>query len=338
MAFTEKRLAGPTALTANTETNLYLCPTAQTTTTLIKQVLVTNTGSATTFDLSLVPQGGTAGTANRLFSALALSANETVLLDVSQVMISGDFISAKSGAGSIVNVTISGVENSGLMVISGLADSAVTTAKIADLNVATSKIDNLAVTTAKLANNAVTQGKLASSLSGMTVTTSSLLATAIPSPFEGQMAFLTDTDRMLVWNGSAWLYSATPQTTEPGVWQSWTPVVTQGATITTSTNNSKYTQIGKTVLANLSVITSSAGTASNKLLVTLPIAPKSGSDILGTLTISTSGTNVYTVLTAWFDSSKLAGLSSVGNYWGLNPSGALGSGERIAAVLTYEAA
>jgi hypothetical protein len=140
MAFTEKRLAGPTALTANTETNLYVCPTTQTTTTLIKQVLVTNTGSATTFDLSLVPQGGTAGTANRLFSALALSANETVLLDVSQVMSSGDFISAKSGAGSTVNVTVSGVENSGLMVISGLADSAVTTAKIADSNITAAKL------------------------------------------------------------------------------------------------------------------------------------------------------------------------------------------------------
>jgi hypothetical protein len=230
MAFTEKRLAGPTALTANTETNLYVCPTAQTTTTLIKQVLVTNTGSATTFDLSLVPQGGTAGTTNRLFSALSISANETVLLDVSQVMSSGDFISAKSGAGSTVNVTISGVENSGLMVISGLADSAVTTAKIADLNVATSKIDNLAVTTGKIANNAVTQGKLASSLSGMTVTTSSLLSTAIPSPFEGQMAFLTDTDRMLVWNGTAWVIPNAPAQNPQGLELVTTTTCSSGGT------------------------------------------------------------------------------------------------------------
>jgi hypothetical protein len=239
MAFTEKRLAGPTALTANTETNLYVCPTAQTTTTLIKQVLVTNTGSATTFDLSLVPQGGTAGTTNRLFSALALSANETVLLDVSQVMSSGDFISVRSGAGSTVNVTISGVENSGLMVISGLADSAVTTAKIADLNVATSKIDNLAVTTGKIANNAVTQEKLASSLSGMTVTTSSLLSTAIPSPFEGQMAFLTDTDLMFVWSGSAWVSPSFFSTALTG-----TP------TAPTATVGTNTTQVATTAFAN----------------------------------------------------------------------------------------
>ena len=101
---------------------------------------MTNTGSATTFSLSLVPVAGTAGTANRLFNSLAIGANETILLDVSQVMTSGDFISVKSGAGSTVNVTISGVENAGAMVISGLADSAVTTAKIADGSVTGAKI------------------------------------------------------------------------------------------------------------------------------------------------------------------------------------------------------
>ena len=140
MAFIEKRLSGPIVLTANTETTLYTCPTAQTTTTMVKQIVVTNTGSSTTFALSLVPVAGTAGTANRLFNSLSLGANETVLLDVSQVMTSGDFISAKSAAGSTVNVTISGIENAGAMVVSGLADLAVTTAKIADSNVTASKL------------------------------------------------------------------------------------------------------------------------------------------------------------------------------------------------------
>ena len=140
MAFTEKRLSGPTVLVADTETTLYTCPTSQTTTTMVKQIVVTNTGSATTFALSLVPVAGTAGTANRLFNSLAIAANETVILDVSQVMTSGDFISARSAVGATVNVTISGVENAGAMVVSGLADSAVTTAKIADSNVTAAKL------------------------------------------------------------------------------------------------------------------------------------------------------------------------------------------------------
>lgn len=141
MAFTEKRLGNtPTNLSANTETTLYTCPTAATTSTVVKQIVVCNTtGNAITFSLSLVPFGGTAGTANRLFSAMSVAANDTVFLDVSQVMTSGDFISANSSASNVV-VTISGVENSGGMVISGLADSAVTTAKLADSNVTAAKL------------------------------------------------------------------------------------------------------------------------------------------------------------------------------------------------------
>ena len=145
MAFTEKRLLSasgqsPVALSANTETTLYTCPTAQTTTTVLKQIVVTNTGgSATTFSISLVPSGGTAGTANRLFSSVSISANETIILDVSQILTSGDFISALAAASGI-NITMSGVENAGGMVISGLADGAVTTAKIADSNVTAAKL------------------------------------------------------------------------------------------------------------------------------------------------------------------------------------------------------
>ena len=145
MAFTEKRLAGPTNLSATTETTLYTCPTAQATSTLIKQIVVCNTGvSAITFNLSLVPYGQSAGSTNRLFSSLSVAANETIFLDVSQAMTSGDFISVYSSATNVV-VTISGIENAGGMVLSGLADDAVTTAKIADANVTAEKLSQNAL-------------------------------------------------------------------------------------------------------------------------------------------------------------------------------------------------
>ena len=83
-------------------------------------------------------------------------------------------------------------------------DNSITTAKIADGAVTTAKIANGAVVTADLATNAVTQEKLASTLSGITVTTSSLVGTAIPSPFTGQVALFTDTNAMHTWTGSAW--------------------------------------------------------------------------------------------------------------------------------------
>ena len=141
MAFTEKRLAGPTILPFNAETTIYTCPTAVTTTTLIKQIVVCNTsGSVASFSLSLVPFGGaTPSTGNRLFSGLSVAANETIFLDVSQVMTSGDYISCISSISGIT-VTMSGVENAGGMVVSGLSDNAVTTAKIADSNVTAAKL------------------------------------------------------------------------------------------------------------------------------------------------------------------------------------------------------
>jgi hypothetical protein len=138
MAFTEKRLSGPTNLTLNTETTLYTCPAS--TSCIIKQIVICNTNnSSINFSFSLVPYGQSAATPNRLFYNLSVEANETIFLDVSQTLTAGDFLSALSSQ-SNVTVTISGVENAGGMVISGLADNAVTTAKIADGNITGAKL------------------------------------------------------------------------------------------------------------------------------------------------------------------------------------------------------
>jgi len=57
-----------------------------------------------------------------------------------------------------------------------------------------------------VADGSVTQAKLATSLSGVTVTTTANRSTAVPSPFTGQLVFLTDVTRLQVWNGSAWTF------------------------------------------------------------------------------------------------------------------------------------
>jgi hypothetical protein len=141
MAFTEKILVPTRTLSVNTETNIYTCPTAQTTSAIIKQIIVCNTSSASacTFDLSLVPSGGSAGSSNRVFSGVTIPTNETVIFDLSQVMTSGDFLSARLSTNA-TTITVSGIESAGAMVISGLADGAVTTDKIADSNVTADKL------------------------------------------------------------------------------------------------------------------------------------------------------------------------------------------------------
>ena len=105
------------------------------------------------------------------------------------------------------------------------------------------------------------------------VCTSSTRPTA---PYEGQMIFETDTDKVLVCNGSAWLYSATPQTLEPGAWQTWTPTISasSGSFTTTTINVARYTIINKTVMGVFDVTVSSLGTAAGVMQITLPVTAK----------------------------------------------------------------
>lgn len=85
-----------------------------------------------------------------------------------------------------------------------VADGAITAAKIADGTIVAAEIANSAITTAKINNNAVTQAKLASNVSGITLTTTANRSTDIPSPFTAQFIFLTDTNTLQRWSGSAW--------------------------------------------------------------------------------------------------------------------------------------
>jgi hypothetical protein len=77
------------------------------------------------------------------------------------------------------------------------------------------------------------------------------------------------------WNGSAWLYLSTPQTTEIGAWQTWTPTIAQGATLTKTVGYAKYTQINKLVIAHMICTITSAGTGGSTFSCSLPIAAAS---------------------------------------------------------------
>ena len=213
MSFTEKRLCNPTQLTTSGQT-LYTVPSSKT--AIIKQIVVTNvTGSPATFSLYI----GSAATPNALFNATSVAGNDTIIVNLSQVLSQNEILTALASSNSTLNITISGVENDGPLnpLSTYIADEAITTAKLADSSVTTSKIAAGAVVNADIANNAVTQSKLASNLSAVTVTTSSLRSTQIPTPFDGQVIYETNTDRTLVWNGSQWVDISTGQIGKPGL-------------------------------------------------------------------------------------------------------------------------
>ena len=106
--YTPKRLTNPTVLTTSYVTQ-YAAPSA--TTTIVKQLIISNpTGTAATVNVSIVPSGGSASTSNNILGGLTVSANSTLVFDLSQVLATGDFISALASAGSTLNIVVSGVE------------------------------------------------------------------------------------------------------------------------------------------------------------------------------------------------------------------------------------
>jgi hypothetical protein len=72
--------------------------------------LCNTTGAAITVILNVVPTGGSATTANQVFSSASIPANQTLHWTGTIVMNAGDFIStATSGVG--VTATVSGLES-----------------------------------------------------------------------------------------------------------------------------------------------------------------------------------------------------------------------------------
>ncbi|MGC4378243.1 hypothetical protein WD019_15145 [Fictibacillus sp. Mic-4] len=107
MPNTPKRLyIGQPGTAAST---LYTVPAN--TKSIVKNVVLTNTtGADATITLHFVPSGGTAGAANKVISSYTVSANDTVVIDLSAVLEAGDTIQGLQGTASAVTVYLSGVE------------------------------------------------------------------------------------------------------------------------------------------------------------------------------------------------------------------------------------
>jgi hypothetical protein len=157
MSFTETRLINPTQLTTSASSALYTVPAGKS--AIIKQLVITNTTS-TSATFAFYINGNTADKA--LFSSTSVSGNDSLVINLSQVLNAGNTINALASANTTLNLTVSGVVNDGPLnpLSIYIADNAITTPKIADASVTTAKIAAGAVVTEDIANNAVTQGKL----------------------------------------------------------------------------------------------------------------------------------------------------------------------------------
>ena len=91
------------------------------------------------------------------------------------------------------------------------------------------------------------------------------------APFEGQLIYETDTNRVLVWNGSAWLYTMEPQVSDPGVYTDISSTqVFYNFTKGNATVVSRYTEINDYVHFWGSVVLGSTSSMAGPLDVQLP--------------------------------------------------------------------
>ena len=119
MAITQKRFAGPTQITtANTVT--YTTPIS--TTSIVKQIIMTNTtSSAKTVTVRLKPAGVAEANTHDILSAFAIAANETISFACSIVLTNNgstanatnsDQLISFASSNTAINLTVVGIEES----------------------------------------------------------------------------------------------------------------------------------------------------------------------------------------------------------------------------------
>ena len=115
MAFLQKRVAGPVTL-ANIATMATAPGSASYTagvgvSTIVKQIMFTNiTSSTQQVSMWMFDGSGSIADSDIVFHSLDLAAYETMLINLSLVMVDGDAIFAGAGNASSVNLTVSGIE------------------------------------------------------------------------------------------------------------------------------------------------------------------------------------------------------------------------------------
>lgn len=127
---------------------------------------------------------------------------------------------------------------------------------------------------------------------------------------------------------------------EGGAWTSYTPTLTQSATVASSWSWSRYARFGRLIIWAFGGSATAAGTTANAVLLSLPVtAAASVNIVIGHGSINDVGTSSYT------GSWKMSGTTQIGlvrdgstNFVGVSPLFALANLDTLEGFVIYEAA
>lgn len=159
---------------------------------------------------------------------------------------------------------------------------------------------------------------------------------------EGMLSYQVDNNDLDIYTGSAFSTLIAPA---HGAWTSWTPTVTQSASVSGS-SGSYYIRIGRLIIASLYFAPSSSGTAANDIVITLPVTARGGTTVVyagPAVTIEdTSATSRFTgvpVMVSTTTFKVMANVASTTAYMGSTTfTAAITTGDFIYGQLMYEAA
>jgi hypothetical protein len=124
-------------------------------------------------------------------------------------------------------------------------------------------------------------------------------------------------------------------------WESYTPTLTQSATVTKTVTYAKYTRINKLCMVNVRLDVTGAGTAANSVVVGLPLTSATANINIGSVSLYDASTSTNYSGTCFFATTStitLTGDWSGPNFWGVTPNVALAANDQIHISLQYEIA
>lgn len=123
-----------------------------------------------------------------------------------------------------------------------------------------------------------------------------IICTSVTRPttnlIEGLEIHETDTDKVYRYDGSGWV-----EVVDISAGSVWVPTITQGVTVTATTNVVEYSKGGRRAMGNCHLTCTSSGTSTSVISVALPVARATAIDhAIGTGYVKDASANVFPVV------------------------------------------
>jgi hypothetical protein len=121
-------------------------------------------------------------------------------------------------------------------------------------------------------------------------------------------------------------------------WVDYTPTLTQGVTVTKTVAQARYCQFQKTIIGQVLLNVTSAGTAATAVAIGLPFAVRTGTPMVGSGYIYDASTNVMYNCTFSGNASIINGFYQTGFNFGVSPAITLATSDQLSIQFSYEVA